>query len=385
MLGALINRAGCFVVPLVAIYLTGERGLRPTTAGLVIAAYGFGSLLSGPLGGTLADRVGRRPTMIFAFGWSATAMLLASLARSPFTLGAAFLHLGVATDLYRPAAQAAIADVCSSEERPRAFGMMYWVVNLGFAIAAALGGTLSRYGFRWLFVADAATTLAYGAVIALFVPETRPLAAAVAPRVTGATGLVTVLRDRTLLAFMFTQMLVTVQFIQSHGALPVALAQQGIGAAAYGAVIAVNGVLIFALQPVALGVVARMRRTSALALGAVLVGVGFGLNAPALGVAGAVCSVVVWTLGEMVGSPVVPAVLADLAPLHLRARYQGMGQVMFGLCALVGPPAGLWVLEHGSPRLLWSVCCALGLLSGALNLQSAPRLRARLGGRGHPV
>jgi len=40
---------GGFVMPLLALYLTGERGLSVEQAGLVVSLYGAGALLSGPL------------------------------------------------------------------------------------------------------------------------------------------------------------------------------------------------------------------------------------------------------------------------------------------------------------------------------------------------
>jgi ABC-type dipeptide/oligopeptide/nickel transport system permease subunit len=72
--GALINRLGGFVMPLLALYLTGERGLSVEQAGLVVSLYGAGALLSGPVGGALADRWGRRSTLVLALvGWPSVA------------------------------------------------------------------------------------------------------------------------------------------------------------------------------------------------------------------------------------------------------------------------------------------------------------------------
>jgi len=383
--GALVNRIGSFVIPLFSIFLTGERALPPTTAGWVIAMYGLGSLMSGPTGGTLADRYGRRPTMLLGFCWGAVAMLLVPHAQTPRMLALASFHLGLAGDLYRPAVQAAVADLCPPAQRARAYGLLYWAVNLGFAVAAALGGMLAHLGFSRLFMVDAATTLCFAIVIALFVPETRPKVAAPSASATQMGGYGEALRDGVLLRFLLTQCLVGVLFLQAYGPLPVALAQRGIGAKGYGLIIAENGLIIVALQPVALAIVARLRRTHALALGAIFVGVGFGINALPLGIAGAAASVFVWTLGEIVSTPIVGALPSDLAPLHLRGRYQGMSQMSYGLCALIGPPAGMWMLEHASARGLWLACAGLGLLAAMLFLRSAPALRMRLGSVGRPA
>ncbi|HEX9576149.1 MAG TPA: MFS transporter, partial [Myxococcales bacterium] len=46
--GALINRLGGFVMPLLALYLTGERGLRVEEAGFIVSLLGAGVLCAGP-------------------------------------------------------------------------------------------------------------------------------------------------------------------------------------------------------------------------------------------------------------------------------------------------------------------------------------------------
>ena len=100
--GALINRLGGFVMPLLALYLTGERGLSVEQAGLVVSLYGAGALLSGPVGGLLSDRAGRRRTLISGLVLGALAMLHLSFARTPLHIGVAAFLLGLLGELYRP-------------------------------------------------------------------------------------------------------------------------------------------------------------------------------------------------------------------------------------------------------------------------------------------
>ena len=381
--GSLINRLGAFVLPLLALYLVRVQRFSPTQTGIVLSLYGLGSLSAGPLGGWLADRLGRRRTLLIALPWGAVAMLIVPFAHGFVGVGAAILHLGLANDLYRPAIHAAVADLCGPEARPRAFALLYWAVNLGFAVSMAAGGFLARAGFGLLFVVDAATTMAYALLIALFMPETRvPARSDPAPATRG--GFAEVLADNVLLAFLATQVLVGVLFIQSTSTLPLTLQARGLGPERYGLVCSLNGVLIVLFQPFVARLSARARRTRALALGAILTGIGFGLNAPDLGLAGAAASVALWTFGEMVGMPITPALVADLAPPSLRGRYHGLAQMSWGACALIGPALGMTVLEHGSATLLWAGCLGVGALAALVHLGSARRLRARLGGRGQP-
>src|SRR5262245_31315648 len=77
--GTLVNRVGGFVLVFLAIYLTEERGLTPAQAGTVIATYGLGALVGGPLGGLAADRIGRRLTLVLSLGAGGVAMLALGL------------------------------------------------------------------------------------------------------------------------------------------------------------------------------------------------------------------------------------------------------------------------------------------------------------------
>ena len=50
-----VNRAGTFVFPFLALYLT-DRGEPPTAAGVAVAMYAIGAFPSRLAGGLLADR-----------------------------------------------------------------------------------------------------------------------------------------------------------------------------------------------------------------------------------------------------------------------------------------------------------------------------------------
>src|SRR5262245_64023379 len=61
--GTFLNKFGTFVLPFLAIYMTG-LGYTASQSGVAIAAYGIGTLGACLLGGYLADRLGRRRTIV---------------------------------------------------------------------------------------------------------------------------------------------------------------------------------------------------------------------------------------------------------------------------------------------------------------------------------
>src|SRR5690349_9913053 len=54
----LVNRCGTMVIPFLVLYLTQKLQMSIGHAGLVVATYGAGALITAPLGGRLADRYG---------------------------------------------------------------------------------------------------------------------------------------------------------------------------------------------------------------------------------------------------------------------------------------------------------------------------------------
>ena len=160
--GTLINRIGYMVEPFLAYYLTGVRGLSLATTGAIIAVSGAGSVVSQLVSGSLSDRFGRRAMLTLGMLANAAALIGLGYSRGLVPIVAATLLFGLTIDMYRPASSALVADLVPPAERPRAYGLLFWAVNLGFSVAMVLGGTLARSGFQWLFWADAGTCAVVG-------------------------------------------------------------------------------------------------------------------------------------------------------------------------------------------------------------------------------
>ena len=374
--GTLINRLGGFVEPFLAVWLSGPRGLEPRAIGLVLSAFGAGALLSQPLGGAIADRLGRKVALVG--GMVGTAAGLAVLALSPGQASlvvVAFL-LGVAVDVYRPASSAMVTDLVTSADRPRAFGLLFWAINLGFAGTGVLAGFLAARGFGLLFVGDALTCLAFAALVAWRIPETRPRDGPVAAERRGR--LADVLADRVFLALVALTFAYACVYFQVFATVPLVARERGLPITAYGVALATNGVVIVVLQPLVSGWLGRRRKEVVLAGAFLLVGLGFGATALVSEGWQLAATVAVWTLGEIAWAAVMPATVADLAPLDLRGRYQGVFGIAFGAAAVAAPAVGTAVLAAAGPAWLFGGCLAVGVGLAAAQLALGPALARRL-------
>jgi MFS family permease len=369
--GMLVNRAGSFVVPLLFVYLTQQRGLDLATAGLIASLFGAGSLAGTLLGGVLADRIGRRATMLFALCTSSLAMIALGLARDLFQLAAATILLGFFGDMFRPAVHALTADVVPPEHRPKAFSLQYWATNLGYAFAAVLGGFMAKRNFLALFLGDALTTLILAAIIWRLVPESRPAEA----RHDKRGSVLTPFFDGTYLPFLLCNLALTLVFFQHLSAMPEDMRQKGLTTEHFGIAVATNCLLIVLLQPILTRWLKDVPRGILLASASALTGLGFGAMALAATLPAYMATVVVWTFGEIIFAPVNASIVADLSPKHLRGRYQGAFSLTFSFGAMGAPTISTRLLPKIGLPAFWLLCLALCVGVAVFQLAWGKRLR----------
>ena len=360
--GTLINRLGGFVIPFLTLYLTQQRGIPISQAALVVSLFGAGSFIAQLTGGELTDRLGRRPVMLMSFFVTPIFMVALGLAHELSLIAVSTFIVGFFTDLYRPAVGAAIADLVPPESRTRAYGYNYWAINLGAAVAPILAGLLAGSNFLILFFADALTTLVFGLIVFFGIRETRPAEVHHATHAPIGERMQQLKRAPILLIFSFITLFVGIIYTQGYVSLPLDMQSNGLGPQPYGAAIAVNGFLIILVTIPVSNMAAKWRRFESMALSGILLGLGFGVTAFAFTLPSYMVSVIIWTLGEIMGTSVAPAIIADLSPVELRGLYQGIFGSAWGLAYFLGPLAGGWIYERCGGDILWGLCLALGIV-----------------------
>lgn len=368
--GAFINRAGTMVVPFMTLYLTSARGFSVIAAGGVLAGFGGGAIVAPLVGGALADHVGRRITLLGSTLATAGIMVTLAYVRPTALIVTLVLLLGVTLEAPRPATQALVADLVAKDDRVRAYALLFWMSNLGFAVAMASAGFLAQTGFQILFWTDAVTGALFGILVWRLVPE-RLCGAHSASRKYGSYR--QVIRNRTMVAFTAAVMIYYFVYLQSDSTLALAVRRSGLPSHVYGLCMALNGVLICFAQPLLAPRLSRLKPSRVWAAGVALVGVGFGLTAAASTSAGYLLSVAVWTVGEIFPATVSGAIVARLAPEELRGRYSGLYGFALASGWLTSSIGGTRLLSV-SPLLLWGACAALSSASACGVLCLGPRL-----------
>ena len=160
--------------------------------------------------------------------------------------------------------------------------------------------------------------------------------------------------------------------MQHSSTFPLAVQDAGLSLAVYGTLAAFNGILIVVIELPLTTVTRRFPARPVIALGFLLEGLGFALTGFAETAIAFAVTVSIWTLGEIVGSPVSAAYVADLAPERLRGRYMGAWSFSWGIGLVLGPLLGT-ALYAWQPAALWLICFVLGALAAGLVLTTPAR------------
>jgi MFS family permease len=378
-LGGVANSFGNGVVlPFLVIYLHDVRGFGLGTAGLVLATSAAAQVTAGVGAGPLVDRLGPRPVLGGGLVMQAIGFGLFPLVHHPWQAFALIAVEGAGSAGFWPSQSTLIARLTPAARRHAAYAQQRVTMNLGIGLGGLAGGLIARShdvtSFSILFALDAATFLAYVAVLFVIAdPGIEEEELSEEP-----SSYAAVARDRLFLGLWTLNFLfVTAGYSLLNLVPPFAHDHASISLREVGVAFAVNTGLIVVLQlPIARAIEGR-RRMRALALMPALwlvawlvvdAGVAW-LDTTAAFVAVAV-GVGVFGVGECFHGPAHQALVADIAPGHLRGRYFAVHSLSWGLAGTVGPAVGGLVLAS-APFALWpaaAAVCGVAAL-GALALE----------------
>ena len=146
--------------------------LAPALMGPVLSAALFGILVGSILFSTIADRIGRRPVLVFATLFFAAVTLLTARVETLGELRFIRFIAGVGLGGIMPNAVALVGEYTPRRLRV----LMILVVTNGFNLGAVIGGLISAwmvptYGWRSVFYVGGAIPLVIGIMMLLWLPE----------------------------------------------------------------------------------------------------------------------------------------------------------------------------------------------------------------------
>ena len=357
-----INQFGAFSLAFLTVLLSRGLGASLATAGTISAAFGLATIPSRLLGGRLADRLGRRRTILLGLVGCAAAQLGIAAAPDLATAACCAILLGLVFELYEPPSQAMIADSVPPEERASAYTLLTTALAVGNTGAGMVAEVVGRTNLRWLFVVDAATCLACALIIRLVLPDERPGASAAAPRV--ADSRPSPWRDRALLLMTAAGTVYALIYMLMLISLPLSLAADGINPASAGLIMAVGTVTLVVARPI---LRVEFSTAAAFAAGYLLLAAGLAGYAVAHTLPALLAPTVAWSLGNLLLMGRAFAVVSELAPAGATAGYLAVFGLSWGFATVAVPVVGTWVIARFGPGTLWAaisiVCVAMAAIA----------------------
>jgi MFS family permease len=362
------------ILPFEIIYLHTVRGFSTATAGLVLATVMATAAVVTLPSGALLDR------------FSAKHILIAgNLVNALGYGGLAFVHRpwqgfvcsaigGAGFGLVGTAGQVLTLTLVRAEQRAASTALRRVSGNFGLGLGATVAGLIVAaahhhlHAFQGLYLFDTVTFAVFALVVLVGIPN--PGVANAASTSESGQGFRAVVRDRLLLALVAGNLaLVMIGGAYFSNILPpFAVAHTPVGAGEIGVVVFINTFFIVVAQVPATRVVARMRRTHALAATSAIFAVGLlavllatqtgsTLAATAI-LAGVAIVIAIAACGQFI---VLGPLVAELAPPHLLGRYMALYGLTFTVGVALGPAVGGVLLATSPDAICWSGAIALAL------------------------
>jgi MFS family permease len=399
--GVLVSSVGVgLTLPFLLVYLHEVRGMGTAVASFLIAWLALASLAVTPWSGRLTDRYGPMPVLIggltlaglgsigLAFTTTVPVAVVTTATNAIGWTTAATAESTLISRLAREAAQEWV------------FGFQYMVFSAGIGLGALIAGlivdTSRAVSFQLVYLGDAVSYLAYAALMLTMrgagtAPADDTGADADAPATAdGVRGMRAVWADRPMRRMLILCTIVcTCSAGQIEAGFPAYATQVAqVGPRVLAAAYVANTLAIVVGQLLLLPHIVGHSRTRLVAFACAAWATCWALvwaaGASPASVAAAALVVggfVVFSFGEIVASPVAPAIVNDLAPEDLRGRYNAAFSLTFTIGTLIGPVVSGLLLGSGL-TYVWAIVVVGGNLVGSvLSLRLRPLLTAEQDGR----
>ncbi|MBN1562951.1 MAG: MFS transporter [Anaerolineae bacterium] len=379
--GTLFSSTGnALIWPFLTIYIREQLDISLTTITLLFTFQSVTGFVATALVSPIMDRLGRKKPMILALITSSITMIVMSHAWALWHWALLLPLYTVQNTVFRIGSYTMIADMVKPDRRSEVYALLRMGDNVGIAAGPTLGGFLVTVSYALSFYLAGGVQIVIAVFMIRMIGETLLDAAPDAGAVLAQPGYGPLLHDQSFLMTWGLYILVQIANAMVFVLLGLYVKENfGIPENRYGFIVGANAVMVVTLQYSVTRVSDRYRALPVIALGALLYAVGMGVFGMAGGFVMFLAGMVILTLGELLLVPTATALVANIAPPDMRARYMGTFSLSFRIGAGIGPVVGGVLSDTIAPAATWyggMVACVLAaagfwLLRDRLNPECA--------------
>ncbi|MEJ5225452.1 MAG: MFS transporter [Anaerolineales bacterium] len=377
--GVLISSIGSSMIwPFQLIYISNILNQPLSRIATLITISSLTGMLVSFAGGSIADKIGRRPIMIGALLAHGLGFILMSLADSYIAFLIPMTLMGAAMPFYAIGSDAMMADMIAPKKRVDAYAILRMTNNAGIAIGPAIGGmVISALSYTYAFYGAALGMFIFSLLLILFSSETLTRTASVAtstPVKERLGGYDRVFQDRGFVAFVGAVTLGMIAPLLMWTLLAVYTNRYyGLPEDLYRWLPITNALMCVFVQYPVTYITRRFPAGIITTLGMLVYALGVGSVALMTNFNGFLASMVIITFGELILIPTASKYVADMAPEDLRGRYMSLYWLTWGLARALAPIIGGFLHDQISPQAIWWGGLGFGLVSTVILLGLALR------------
>lgn len=387
MIGSFVFTTGSSLVwPFLNIYIQEKLSIPLRYSTLLVSLRAVsGILASFCFAGSFADRFGRRFLIL-------ASLLGGFIYYTGLRQAGQFWHFALLMgfwgmlDIFYPVGlNAMIADLIPADDRLEAYSVLRVVYNAGYGIGPILGGIMAARSYDRIFLAAAAGYAVSFVFMFFFTKETLTEENRAGGPKTDDAGITVVLKDRLYITSVFLNGLIYITSAGVFNLLSLYAGQNfGIPENRISYVFTVNAVMCVTMQLPVIRMIKGLRPMRLMCLSGLLYMVSVGSIALVDRVWWYCICMAVMTVGELVMSPTMSDLAANLAPADARGRYMSVLSLARPLGQGIGPALLGYVNDMVSPRMMWGsgavfagIACAAFFfmdrrVSGSERLKNAP-------------
>jgi MFS family permease len=354
----LFNMLFWMYFPFITVYFSSKLGSH--IAGILMTVPPIFSMIGSLIGGALADRIGRRPVMLLGSAIQTMMFVFFAISPSPWIDYIAFICIGLAGAIYRPASSAMVADLVPQENLRQVFATFTTANNIGAVLGPTLGAIFFFHYRHELLWTCASVMLVYFIAIFFIVHETLPESAKTAHGSSSIRQVFTsqlkgygiIFRDKVFLVYILAGVFALISIMQldlyfpvyvinhvpaqtlfSWNELSVTLSSKEI----FGWLLGFNGLMFVLFVLPVTKWFGKWKERNVFILSSLLSGIGtfaLGLNSHFWFL---FIATMIFTLGELVRSPVTQSFISRYAPKDKRGQYMGADSLQYTFGKFLAP------------------------------------------------
>lgn len=324
------------------------------------------------LGGYCVEKMNIRPCIILFNGLSCMTLLTLFIINKAQQQGLCLFIFNIGLYASKPCFNALYIQLCVAKERALIMSVRNVLMNVAAGFSASIGGYLLVYHARTIFLFDA---IFIGLGLSFFIMLFR---ATKGCTVDSKEEKIKPLKIeiKTVISLLIGIFIAFLIFSQVKTTFPLYLKKIGFDNSDLAKVYLLNAMLVVFLEIPLIKLAIKYTTRIFIVVGYTLLGVGVYLTQYIDSYVWLICSVVVWSLGEIIFFPNAILLLSK-SKKFLGFKLAGY-QFSANLAFVVGPYIGFYLLSNGRSMLLWNLCILLGTLGSCglyLSIVSASRAK----------